>query len=73
MKTLACGDLVPGCPQVFRAETADEILAEAGSHAQEAHGMTVTADLMQKIRDHIKIEGVAAPTAATDGSGVKPS
>jgi len=41
MKTLACGDLVPGCPAVVTAETEDEILQIAAQHAVEAHGLSV--------------------------------
>lgn len=38
--TLACGDVVAGCPAVVHAETEDELLAQAGQHAADAHGMT---------------------------------
>lgn len=38
--TLACGDVVSGCPAVVHAQTEDELLAQAGQHAAEVHGMT---------------------------------
>lgn len=64
MKTLACGDLVPGCPATIRAETDDEILAQAGRHATEAHGLTVTPELVEQVRAHIRDEAPAAASAA---------
>ena len=60
MKTLACGELVPGCAQTFRGETEDEILAQAGRHAQEVHGMQVTPELVEQVRAHIRDEGDAS-------------
>jgi len=33
MKTLACGELMPGCAQTFQATTEEELLAQAGRHA----------------------------------------
>lgn len=61
MKTLACGELMPGCTQTFRGETEDEILAQAGKHASEAHGLAVTPELVEQVRAHIRDE-------ATDGA-----
>ena len=54
-KQLACGDLVPGCPQVITADTEDELLAEAGRHAEEAHGLPVTPELVEQVRAHIEL------------------
>ena len=42
--TLACGDVVAGCPAVVRAVTEDDVLRQAGQHAAEAHGLTETDD-----------------------------
>lgn len=53
MKTLACGALVPGCAQTFQAATEDEILAQAGRHAREVHGMEVTPELVEQVRAQI--------------------
>ncbi|MBA3337584.1 MAG: DUF1059 domain-containing protein [Chloroflexia bacterium] len=53
MKRLACGDLVPGCSQTFQAATEDEIVAQAGKHAVEAHGMDVTPELVEAVRGKI--------------------
>jgi predicted small metal-binding protein len=56
MKTLACGDLVPGCPAVVTAETEDEILQIAARHAVEAHGLTVDDGLVAAVKGAIKDE-----------------
>ena len=37
---LRCGDVVPGCEGVVRAESQPEVLAQAAAHAADAHGMT---------------------------------
>jgi len=59
MKTLACGELVPGCAETFRAETEEEIVAQAGRHAAEAHGMAVTPELVEQVRAHVRDDGEA--------------
>jgi predicted small metal-binding protein len=60
MKTLACGELVPGCPATIQAETEDEILAQAGRHAVEAHGLEVTPELVEQVRAHIRDDTTVA-------------
>ena len=52
-KVLRCGDLVSGCTFEARG-TEDEILQSAGKHAQEAHGMTVTPELVEKVKSSIR-------------------
>lgn len=54
MKTLACGDLVPGCPAVVEAETEEEILAIAAQHAVEAHGLEVNDELVAAVKSAIR-------------------
>ena len=39
MKQFRCGDVVPGCSTVFRAESDREILERVEVHAREEHGM----------------------------------
>ena len=56
MKTLACGDLVPGCEAVVRAETEDEILQIAAQHAVEAHGLTADDGLVAAVKSAIREE-----------------
>lgn len=64
MKTLACGDLVPGCPAVVRAETNEEILQIAAQHAVEAHGLTVDDGLVAAVNAAIR-DGDAAGVEAS--------
>ncbi|MGC4108931.1 MAG: DUF1059 domain-containing protein [Nocardioides sp.] len=52
-KTLACGDIMQGCQATFSAETEDELLAQAGQHAVEAHGLEVTPELVEVVRGAI--------------------
>lgn len=56
MKTLACGEITAGCDATFQGETEDEILAQAGKHAAETHGLTVTPELVAEVRAHIHDE-----------------
>lgn len=54
-KVLKCDSLMPGCD--FEAKgTTDEILAAAGKHAAEDHGLEVTDDLVEKVKGAIKDE-----------------
>ena len=57
MKTLACGELIPGCQQTFQAETEDEIMAQAGRHVVEDHQMDVTPELVEAVRSKIRDDG----------------
>ncbi len=54
MKTLACGDLVPGCPAVVEAETEEEILRIAARHATAEHDMVVTPELVEQVKAAIR-------------------
>ncbi len=52
-KVLKCDSLMPGCD--FEANgTTEEILAAAGKHASEDHGLEVTDELVQKVKDAIQ-------------------
>lgn len=55
-KTLACGEIMEGCPATFSADTDEELLAQAGSHAVEVHGLEVTPELVEVVRGHIRDE-----------------
>ena len=37
---LHCNEIFDGCPGVVRAETEEEVLAQAADHAAAAHGLT---------------------------------
>ena len=53
--TLACGDIVEGCTTTFEADSEDELMASAGSHASEAHGIAeVTPELAEQVKGAIK-------------------
>jgi predicted small metal-binding protein len=54
MKRLACGEIVSGCAATFEGETDEEILAQAGRHAAEDHGMEVTPEVVELVRSHIR-------------------
>ena len=54
MKQFACGELVPGCETVFRAESDDEILEQVAVHARDDHGMDeVPPEVEDRIRSRI--------------------
>jgi predicted small metal-binding protein len=56
MKKLACGDLMKGCAHTFEGATEEAILALAGKHAVQDHGMEVTPELVEQVRAHIRRE-----------------
>lgn len=43
-KRFECSNVVPGCEGVVEAETEEQVLAAAASHAASAHGMTPLPD-----------------------------
>lgn len=54
-KELRCGDVMPGCDYVARAETEDEMMGKAAQHAREAHGIQeVDEATASKIRSAIR-------------------
>ncbi|HET8950211.1 MAG TPA: DUF1059 domain-containing protein [Solirubrobacteraceae bacterium] len=54
MKEFACGALVPGCDQVFRGGSDDEILEQVEVHARDDHGMPeVPPEVVDRIREQI--------------------
>ncbi|MCH7713349.1 MAG: DUF1059 domain-containing protein [Chloroflexi bacterium] len=53
-KLLRCRDLGPDCDAEVRGETVDEILEQVGKHAQSVHGMEVTPELVEAVRNAIK-------------------
>ena len=53
-KTLACGEIMEGCSATFSADTEDELLAQAGKHAADDHGLDVTPELVEVVRGHIR-------------------
>jgi predicted small metal-binding protein len=50
-KVLRCADVSgTACRFVACGKTMDEILAQAGRHAAEDHGLTVTPELVEAVR-----------------------
>jgi predicted small metal-binding protein len=54
VKSFACGDVIPGCSGAVTAADEDGILARAGQHAPEVHGIEVTPELVATVRSHIR-------------------
>jgi predicted small metal-binding protein len=53
--TLACGDVMPGCAATFSADSEEDLLAQAGPHAAEAHGIAeMTPDVLEAVRGAVK-------------------
>lgn len=50
MKELRCRDIGFDCDAVVRGETVDEVMAQAGPHAKDAHGVDVTPETATQIR-----------------------
>lgn len=56
MKDFHCKDSGMKCDYVARGNSDDEILKQAGQHAQQAHGMKVTPELESTVRGLIHDE-----------------
>ncbi|ADB39500.1 DUF1059 domain-containing protein [Spirosoma linguale] len=56
MKTLHCRDAGFDCEAIVRADTDEEVLAQAAQHAQQVHGVTVTPELAAGIKSLIHDE-----------------
>lgn len=56
MKSLHCSDAGFDCEGVIRAESEEEVLAQAGEHAQTVHNTQVTPELADQLRTLIRDE-----------------
>ena len=56
MKTLHCSDAGFDCQAVVKAQTDEEILEQAAEHARSVHGVTVTPEMAEQIKQLIKEE-----------------
>ena len=54
MKELACRDAGFDCDAVVHGETEDEVMAQAGPHAQQVHGVEVTPEMAGRIRTLVR-------------------
>jgi predicted small metal-binding protein len=52
-KKLRCDSIVPGCDFEARGSE-DEILQAAGKHAVEQHGIEVTPEVVEKVKEAIE-------------------
>ncbi len=51
MFTLACGDVMPGCPARFEGHGREELLGQVATHTREAHGIV---DLTSEVRQGVE-------------------
>ena len=49
MKELRCRELGFDCDAVVHGETVDDVMAQAGPHATEVHGVNVTPEMAGRI------------------------
>lgn len=56
MKVLKCRDAGFDCNQVIRAESENEVLQQAAQHAHAVHGVEVTPELAQQVKELIREE-----------------
>ena len=54
LKQLICRDAGFDCDGVLQGETVDDVLAQAGPHAKEVHGVDVTPDMAGQIRTLVR-------------------
>ena len=54
VKELRCRDVGFDCEAVVQGETVDEVMAQAGPHAKEAHGVNVTPELAGQIKTLVR-------------------
>jgi len=59
MKTMICGDVVPGCHTMIRAETEADLLHKVSDHIRSAHRLNVTPKLLEKARGRIRDEAAS--------------
>jgi predicted small metal-binding protein len=60
MKTLHCGEIVEGCAYEIEGATEQDVLSQAGRHAVDAHGLTVTPEVVALVKNHIRDETPSA-------------
>jgi predicted small metal-binding protein len=54
MKTLHCRDAGFDCEGVIKGNNEEEVLKQAGQHAQEVHGVSVTPQLAEQLKTLIR-------------------
>jgi predicted small metal-binding protein len=56
VKVVHCNDLGFDCDGVVRSESEEELLAQVADHAKNAHDVTVTDEMVSKVRTVIREE-----------------
>ena len=69
MRDFHCSDAGLKCDFVAKGGSDDEILKQAGAHAQKVHGLQVTPDLEKKVRGLIHDESSDAHRTSTSRPG----
>jgi predicted small metal-binding protein len=55
--TLQCGDVIPGCAEVFRDDSEDALLGQVAAHAQADHGISdIDEATLAKVKGAITTE-----------------
>jgi predicted small metal-binding protein len=54
MKELKCRDAGFDCDGVIQGESVDDVLAQAGPHAKEVHGVDVTPEMAGQLRTLVR-------------------
>jgi predicted small metal-binding protein len=54
MKQLRCRDAGFDCDAVVEGQTMEEVLAQAGPHAKEVHGVDVTPEMAESIAGKVR-------------------
>lgn len=53
--TLACGDVMPGCPMTFTHQSQEELLGAVATHAASGHGIhEITPSVLQAVTAAIR-------------------
>ena len=52
--SIACGDVMPGCPARFEGATEEDVLTQVAAHARDDHGITeITPDVLAAVEGAI--------------------
>ena len=54
VKELKCRDVGFDCDAVVHGETVDDVMAQAGPHAKDVHGVDVTPEMAGQIRSVVR-------------------
>ncbi len=73
MKDFHCRDAGMSCDFVARGNSEQEILDQAGQHAQQVHHMAVTPDLADRVKGLIHDESSEAHRRSMSAAGRSPS